>query len=349
MRKEIACLPGDGVGHEVTHAAAEVIRQVSSVNFNWMFFGNVALHFDGTPLPEDTWEACLKSDAILLGAVGGQNPKTVGATPEEGLLKLRKDLGLYANYRPTKIYDGLSDVSPLGKKARGIDFVVVRELSGGIYYGPHGRDQEGTYDVCRYSSEQVERVGRAAFTLAIDRAETNGKDPKVTSLDKANVLETSKDWRATMSRLQEEEFPDVRLEHMYVDNAGLQLVINPHQFDVVVVGNGEGDILTDVAAGLNGSIGLSPSASIGEKTPLFEPIHGSAPDIAGMGIANPLGAIESSAMLLDHLGMKYCAKAIRRAVAEVVTKRTFNHTYRTPDINGSSTTEEVTNAVISRL
>ncbi len=323
MTKEyqIVLLPGDGIGPEVTDEAVLLLEALAAaydftLRFTTEVAGGAAIDQDNDPLPDRVVEACLAADAVLLGAVGG--PKwdhhTGAMRPESGLLKLRKSLGAFANLRPVAVPDSLATASPLREAAvRGTDLLVVRELTGGIYFGePRGRrgvgDEEEAWNTMRYSAGEVRRVARVAFEWARKRG------GRVTSVDKANVLVVSQLWRDTVTALQGAEFPDVALEHMYVDNAAMQLVLNPRQFDVIVTGNLFGDILSDAAATLGGSLGLLPSASLGGKVGLFEPVHGSAPDIAGQGKANPIAALLSVAMMLDDLGESAAAAAARSGV-----------------------------------
>ena len=323
MAKEyyIVLLPGDGIGPEVTEQAVLLLEALAatqdfSLRFTEEVAGGAAIDQDHDPLPDRVVETCLAADAVLLGAVGG--PKwdhhTGAMRPESGLLKLRKSLGAFANLRPVSVPDSLAAASPLREEAvRGTDLLVVRELTGGIYFGePRGRkgdgDEEEAWNTMRYSVGEVRRVARVAFAWARKRG------GRIVSVDKANVLVVSQLWRDTVTALQRSEFPDVHLEHMYVDNAAMQLVLNPRQFDVIVTGNLFGDILSDAAATLGGSLGLLPSASLGGKVGLFEPVHGSAPDIAGQGKANPIAALLSVAMMLDDLGEASAAAAARRGV-----------------------------------
>jgi 3-isopropylmalate dehydrogenase len=338
VEKRIAVLPGDGIGKEVTNGAIAVLQAVAE-RFNHQFhfsFGKIggnAVDTDGTPLPEETIKLCKESDAVLLGAVGG--PKwdqiAVHLRPEQGLLKIRKELELFANLRPTTYNKSLADSSTLKKEViEGIDMLMVRELTGGIYFGkPSERTQRngepGAVDTLYYSRKEVERVIRKAFELAGSRKK------KVTSVDKANVLETSRMWREVAEEIAK-EFPDVTLEHLLVDNAAMQIIRNPRQFDVVVTENMFGDILSDEASVIAGSLGMLPSASLSENGPyLYEPIHGSAPDIEGKNMANPIAAILSAAMMIRiSFGLEKEAKAIEFAVNQVLDQG-----YRTADIAGT--------------
>lgn len=335
MRYRITVLPGDGIGPEVTEQAVEVLKTVGSkygyeFDFNEELIGGCAIDACGDPLPENTLQACKKSDAVLLGAVGGAKWDLLPGDkrPEAGLLRIRAGLGLYANLRPAVIYPALQDASPLKKEVvgTGIDIMVVRELTGGMYFGKKGRFQteagEAAFDTETYSTAEVDRIARIAFEAAQKRRS------KVTSVDKANVLESSRLWREVVQKVAG-EYPEVELNHMYVDNAAMQLVRNPAQFDVIVTSNMFGDILSDEASMITGSIGMLPSASLGKGTlGLYEPVHGSAPDIAGQDKANPIAAILSAGMLLKYsLGLDAAAKDIENAVEAVLDKG-----YRTGDI-----------------
>jgi 3-isopropylmalate dehydrogenase len=321
----IVLLPGDGIGPEVTRAAVDVLDLVAgAVGFALTYaeqpVGGAAIDAHENPLPDAVLEKCLAADAVMLGAVGG--PKwdhhTGAMRPESGLLKLRKSLGAFANLRPVAVPDALADASPLRAEAvRGTDMLVVRELTGGIYFGePRGREPAGSgekaFNTMVYTTEEIDRVARVAFDWAGKRRR------HVTSVDKANVLVVSQLWRDVVEQVQQKDFADITLQHMYVDNAAMQLVLNPRQFDVIVTGNLFGDILSDAAATLGGSLGLLPSASVGGRVGLFEPVHGSAPDIAGQGKANPVAAILSGAMMLDFLGETKGANAIRHGVNQAL-------------------------------
>lgn len=335
MEKRIAVLPGDGIGQEITQGAVDVLQTVGEkfghkFHFEYGKIGGTAVDEVGTPLPDETLEMCKKSDAVLLGAVGGPKYDTlpVHLRPEKGLLKIRKELGLYANLRPTTYFESLADAAPLKKSViEGVDLLIVRELTGGIYFGrPSERlekdGQEAVVDTLFYTKEEMVRVIRLAFELARNRRK------KVTSVDKANVLESSRMWRETAEEIAK-DYPDVKLNHMLVDNAAMQLIRYPKQFDVIVTENMFGDILSDEASMLTGSLGMLPSASLSENGPyLYEPIHGSAPDIAGRNIANPLATILSAAMLLRlSFGLEKEAMAVEQAVHTVL-----NQGYRTKDI-----------------
>lgn len=342
MNYKIAVIKGDGIGPEIVDQAVAVLEAVSekcgiSFTFSEALMGGCAIDEYGVPLPESTLEICKESDSVLLGAVGG--PKWEGLpgerTPEAGLLGIRAGLGLYANLRPAVIYEALREASPLKPGIVGgkIDILVVRELTGGIYFGERGRNEKGTpkewaYDTERYSVPEIERIARIAFEAASKRRGI------VTSVDKANVLESSRLWREVVTRISK-DYPGITLNHMYVDNAAMQLVRNPGQFDVIVTTNMFGDILSDEASMITGSIGMLPSASLGSGKPgLYEPIHGSAPDIAGQNKANPIATILSAAMMLRYsLGENAAADLIENAVIKVLDKG-----YRTPDIASSGGT-----------
>ncbi|MBO6575124.1 MAG: 3-isopropylmalate dehydrogenase [Rhodothermales bacterium] len=313
----IALLPGDGIGPEVAGAAVRVLDAVSRrrgfrLLFEEYLIGGAAIDAAGAPLPADTRSGCAGADAVLLGAVGGPrwDRGTGDQRPEAGLLALRKLLGTYANLRPVSVPAALASRSPLrADRVSGADLLIVRELTGGIYFGqPRREGTEEALDTMRYSAPEVQRIARVAGEWARRRR------GRVTSVDKANVLASSRLWRSVVMELFETEFPDVQLAHLYVDNAAMQLVRRPTDFDVIVTGNLFGDILSDLAATLPGSLGLLPSASLGDGPGVFEPVHGSAPDIAGNDIANPIGMILSAAMMLEHLGQADAAADIRFGV-----------------------------------
>ncbi|HZX42130.1 MAG TPA: 3-isopropylmalate dehydrogenase, partial [Myxococcaceae bacterium] len=317
MSHLIAVLGGDGIGPEVTELAARVLVEAAvlhgeKIELRHALIGGCAIDQTGSPLPEETLALCRSADAVLLGAVGGpQWPPEARVRPEQGLLALRRELGLFANLRPVTIHPMVIPSSPLRPELlRGVDLLVVRELTGGIYFGAKRREGDRAEDVCSYTVGEIERVVRAAAGHALNRRR------KLTSVDKANVLETSRLWREVATRVVESEFPDVQLEHQLVDSCAMQLVRAPRSFDVIVTENLFGDVLTDEAAVLGGSIGMLPSASLGEgPRGLYEPIHGSAPALAGRGVANPYGAILSAAMLLRHsLGLLGAAWALEAAV-----------------------------------
>lgn len=317
MRYDIALLPGDGVGPEVTAAARRVLEAVGArfghgFRFGEHPVGGAAIDACGEPLPSATRSACTAAHAVFLGAVGGPKWGAGAVRPEQGLLALRQAMGLYANLRPVRVDAVLADRSPLRREAvEGTDLLIVRELTGGLYFGERTRTVDRATDACVYTTAEVERVARVAFRAA------RGRRGRVASIDKANVLETSRLWREVVTRLGADEFPDVALEHGLVDSAAMRLILEPRGYDVVLTENMFGDILSDEASVLAGSIGLLGSASLGEpgRPGLFEPIHGSAPDLAGRDLANPVGAIRSAAMLLrDGLHLPAEADAVETAV-----------------------------------
>jgi 3-isopropylmalate dehydrogenase len=341
MADHVVTLPGDGIGPEIMAAAIRVLDAVGEFEYEEHLFGGASIDAHGTALTDEVLDACRRSDAVLLAAVGGPRWDTTDPSkprPEKGLLDLRKGLGLYANLRPVKPIEALYDASPLREeRIRGTDLLLVRELTGGIYFGEKTRTEDTASDLCLYTTEEIERIARTAFGAA--RA-------KVTSVDKANVLETSRLWREVVSNLHAREFPDITLEHMLVDNAAMQLVSAPRHFDTIVTENMFGDILSDEAAMLTGSIGMLPSASLGQDGPgVFEPVHGSAPDIAGQGVANPLAMFLSAAMMLRHgLDLGEQATAVESAV-----QRALAAGLRTPDLGGGSGTAQATEAVLENL
>ena len=329
----IALLPGDGIGPEVTAEAAAALRLAAELGgfpleLSEHPFGGAAIDARGTPLPAETLDACRAADAVLLGAVGGPAWDQAPARPEAGLLGLRAALGLYANLRPARLVPGLEALSPLrAELARGTDILVVRELTGGLYFGAREEGEAAASDLCAYSAAEVERVARIAFAAATRRR------GRVTLVDKANVLATSRLWRRTVARVAR-DYPAVTLDHLYVDAAAMELVRRPASFDVILTENLFGDILSDELSAIIGSIGLLGSASLGDGGPgLFEPIHGSAPDIAGRGIANPAGAIASAAMLLETLGHPALARRLHAAIDAAVLAGC-----RTADLGGGATT-----------
>jgi 3-isopropylmalate dehydrogenase len=352
MKARIAVLGGDGIGPEVVAEGLRVLQAIGQTfghhfSLTELPFGGVAIDSHGDPLPEATLSACLEADAVLLGAIGGPkwSAPTARVRPEQGLLRLRKELGVYANLRPVKLQPALLSSSTLKPEIlEGVDLIFVRELTGGIYFGEKTRDANSASDLCTYTVQEVERITRVAARLARQRRR------KLTSIDKSNVLETSRLWREVVERVIREEFADVTLDHMLVDAAAMHLIRRPRDFDVCVTENMFGDILTDEASMLAGSLGLLPSASLGDgKRGLYEPIHGSAPDIAGKGIANPVGTILSVAMLLrNSLGLAAEAEAIEKAVADAIAGGA-----RTPDIAGSGakslSTREAGDAILARL
>ncbi|MBL0164032.1 MAG: 3-isopropylmalate dehydrogenase [Xanthomonadales bacterium] len=347
MRAVITVLGGDGIGPEVTAAAVSVLREVASQHghvfeFNEQLIGGIAIDTCGDPLPQATIDACLNSDAVLLGAVGGPkwSDPQAKVRPEQGLLGLRAKLGVFANLRPLRVHPRLASLSPLkAENLAGVDLMFVRELTGGAYFGKKSREGDVAIDECRYSVAEVERVVRRACELA------RGRKGRLTSVDKANVLETSRLWRSTTERVVA-EYADVTLEHQLVDSMAMLLLTRPSAYDVIVTENLFGDILTDEAAALAGSLGVSPSASLGAgRLGLYEPIHGSAPDIAGQGIANPIGAILSAALLLRHsLGLEAEARSLEAAVDAVLDSAEL-----TRDLGGKASTREVTESVLDEL
>jgi 3-isopropylmalate dehydrogenase len=351
LRRRIVLLPGDGIGPEIVGAAKRLLESLGEFEFTEHVVGGASIDEHGSALTDDVLEACRGADAVLLGAVGGPKWDTTdpGAPrPEQGLLGLRKGMGLYANLRPVRPSSALADASPLRPEViAGTDLLVVRELTGGIYFGQSGRDGDRAHDDCEYTVAEIERIARVGFEAALRHG---GDPPRVTSVDKANVLETSRLWRETVVRVAA-DYEGVELDHMLVDNAAMQLVANPSRFDVILTENMFGDILSDESAMLTGSLGMLPSASLGaEGEPgLFEPVHGSAPDIAGQGIANPLAMFLSAAMMLRHgLGMEPEARAVEAAVDSALERG-----LRTPDLAGDADetvgTEEMTSAVIGAV
>jgi 3-isopropylmalate dehydrogenase len=359
LRSRIALLPGDGIGPEIVAAARRLLEAIDESELVEQAVGGASIDAHGTALTDDVLEACRRADAVLLGAVGGPKWDTTdpdAPRPEQGLLGLRKGLGLYANLRPVRPSPALVGSSPLREdRIAGTDLLVVRELTGGIYFGDRGREGDRAHDTCEYSAVEIERIAGVAFEAARRRAAGDSRAPRVTSVDKANVLETSRLWRETVDSVAS-RYPEVELEHMLVDNAAMQLVSSPARFDVILTENMFGDILSDEAAMLTGSLGMLPSASLGAGGPgLFEPVHGSAPDIAGKGIANPLAAFLTVAMMLRHgLDRPADAAAIEEAVEAVLARG-----LRTPDLAGGRAspsppevevgTEEITDAVLEEL
>src|SRR6185503_1086070 len=322
----IVCLPGDGIGPEVTAVAIDVLRALPlELEIEEHPFGGRAILDEGIPLPAQTLAACKSADAVVLGAVGLPQFEGASVRPEQGLIALRRALDVYANLRPAT--------------RPGVDLLIVRELVGGLYYGASGRLPDGSaYDTCQYSPEAIERIARSAFELA------GGRRGHLTSVDKVNVLETSRLWRETVTRVAA-DYPEIELAHMLVDTAGLQLVQHPERFDVILTENTFGDILSDVAAGVCGGLGLAASASLGDGRPgIFEPVHGSAPDIAGTGRANPAAMLRSLALALEHaLGRRDLAGVLRDAVDGALV------TSPTPDQGGAATTTEFGDAVVASL
>ncbi len=352
MAHRIVTLPGDGIGPEIMAPTLQLLRAVGDFEFEEHLFGGASIDAHGTALTDEVLDACRRADAVLLAAVGGPRWDTTDPgrpRPEQGLLGLRKGLGLYANLRPVKPLAALYDASPLRReRIEGTDLLVVRELTGGIYFGEKVRTATTASDLCAYTSEEIERIARTAFGAARAR---------VSSVDKANVLETSRLWREVVTALHSREFPHIQLEHVLVDNAAMQLISSPRHFDVILTENMFGDILSDEAAMLTGSIGMLPSASLGgeprsaDGSPggggpgLFEPVHGSAPDIAGQGLANPLAMFLSAALLLRHgLGLETEAAAVESAVQDALDAG-----LRTADLGGGAGTAQATQAVLDHL
>jgi 3-isopropylmalate dehydrogenase len=343
---KIALIKGDGIGPEIVDEAVKVLDAIASVEnisftYNEYLMGGCAVDVFDNPLPADTITGALNSDAVLFGAIGG--PKYDALPPEKrpetGLLKLRKALNVFANIRPAVIFDELTAASTLKEEIiKGVDLVVVRELTGGIYFGePREKKEDVAYNTMIYTRDEIVRIAKVAFEQAMKR------DKKVTSVDKANVLEVSKLWREVVEEVAK-DYPEVKLEHMYVDNAAMQLIRNPKQFDVILTGNIFGDILSDAASMVVGSIGLLPSASIGGKVGLYEPIHGSAPDIAGQGIANPIATIMSASMMLRDLGEIKAANRIDNAIKAVLKEG-----YRTKDLANFDAKEVVSTEEMGSL
>ncbi len=346
MNYRIASLPGDGIGPEVAVAVKAVLDRIAD-KFDHQFsvqeylIGGAAIDEFGVALPDETLAACKRADAVFLAAIGGPKWDQSEVRPEQGLLKLRAELGVYANIRPLTMFPQLQSASPLKPEIlAGTDFIIVRELTGGIYFGEKKRYHDYATDECKYSVEEVQRIARVAFDLAMQR------DKKLTSVDKANVLETSKLWREVVTQIGETEYPQVELHHQLVDSCAMKLIQSPSEFDVVLTENMFGDILSDEASVLAGSMGLLASSSVGSQHGLFEPIHGSAPDIAGQGIANPYATILSIAMMLRWLKLIDEADAIEQAVAKAI-----NNGVLTQDLESGSgvSTSDAIDAVINNL
>ena len=345
MTKKIVALAGDGIGPEIMEAGLEVLASIAKktdfdIEIDRRPFGGAGIDVTGHPLPEATLKAAREADAILLAAIGGPQYDNATVRPEQGLLALRKELNLYANIRPVKIFESLNHLSPLKpERIAGVDFLVVRELTGGIYFGDHILEDRKARDINDYSYEEVERIVRKAFEIARSRRKI------LTSIDKQNVLATSKLWRRVAEEVAK-DFPDVILEHQLVDSAAMLMITNPAKFDVIVTENLFGDILSDESSVLSGTLGVMPSASHSENGPsLYEPIHGSAPDIAGLGIANPISMILSIAMMLrDSFGRYEDADRIECAVEATLAAGIL-----TRDIGGQASTKEMTEAIIERL
>ena len=342
----IALIKGDGIGPEIVDEAVKVLDAVASVediefNYNDYLMGGCAVDVFDNPLPQDTISGCLKADAVLFGAIGGPKYDSLPKEkrPETGLLKLRKSLDVFANIRPAMIFDELTAASTLKEQViKGVDLVVVRELTGGIYFGePREKKDDVAFNTMIYTRDEIERIAEVAFNQAMKR------NKKVTSVDKANVLEVSQLWREVVEEVHK-KYPEVELEHMYIDNAAMQMIRDPKQFDVILTGNIFGDILSDAASMVVGSIGLLPSASVGGKVGLYEPIHGSAPDIAGQGIANPIATILSASMMLRDLGEISAANRIENAIKEVLKEG-----YRTKDLSSFDAKEVVSTSEMGSL
>lgn len=325
MKKNIVVIEGDGIGPEVTRQSVKILDEIAELFdhefvYDYQLMGADAIDKTGNPLPDETLEACIKSDAVLFGAIGHpkyDNDPSAKVRPEQGLLKLRKELQLFGNIRPIITYPALAHLSPLkSHKLEGVDFIIFRELTGGIYFGKKELAADGSYasDDCVYSRSEIERVAHLAFHFA----QKPERRKKLTLVDKANVLETSRLWRKVVQEVAT-QYPDVAVDYMFVDNAAMQIIINPAQFDVVLTENMFGDIISDEASVLSGSLGLLPSASVGTGTVLFEPIHGSYPQAAGKDIANPVGSILSAAMMLEYFGLATEASLVREAVNWTLT------------------------------
>ncbi|MCS4487426.1 3-isopropylmalate dehydrogenase [Streptococcus sciuri] len=345
MTKKIVTLAGDGIGPEIMVAGLEVLAAVASkegfcYEIDERVFGGAAIDAVGTPLPKDTLEAAKSSDAILLAAIGSPRYDTAPIRPEQGLLAIRKELKLFANIRPVQIFKALRHLSPLKEDfIRDVDFVVVRELTGGIYFGEHHLKRDSAQDINAYTTFEIERILRKAFELARSRKK------RVTSIDKQNVLATSKLWRKVANQVAK-DYPEVTLEHQLVDSAAMMMITNPSRFDVIVTENLFGDILSDESSVLSGTLGVMPSASHSVDGPsLYEPIHGSAPDIAGQNLANPISMILSVAMMLrESFAEKTAALMIEKAVEKTLSEGTL-----TADLGGNATTSEMTQAIVSNL
>ncbi len=349
MKKNIAVLPGDGVGPEIINESIRILKKIAEKFHHQFIFtegliGSIAIDKTGSPYPKETHRLCLNSGAILFGAIGHpkyDNDPKAKIRPEQGLLEMRRSLDLYANLRPINIFSSLINKSPIKKEViKNVNFIVVRELTGGIYFGKKGRskDRKSAFDICKYSKKEIVRVAKIAFNLALKR------NKRITVVDKANVLETSRLWRETVQQLAV-QYPTVKINFMFIDNASMQIIKNPKQFDIILTENMFGDILTDEASVIAGSIGMLPSASIGNTVSLYEPIHGSYPKAAGCNTANPIGTILSAAMMLDYsFGLKKESKTVINAV-----EKTLEQGFGTKDIvdKNSLSTSELGNAIIS--
>ncbi len=350
MNYKVTLLPGDGIGPEVTEAAVKVMQQAAdkfgiTLDLNEQLMGGCSYEEYGVPITNETIEVCKRSNAVFLGAVGGPKWENLEhhLKPEAALLKLRKSLGLYTNIRPAKVYSSFLDASSLKNDVlEGTDFVVIRELTGGIYFGePRGMDNDKGWNTMIYSKAEIERIARQAFEIA------QGRDKKVISVDKANVLEVSQYWRNIVHEVAK-DYPDVELSDMYVDNAAMQIVRNPKQFDVILTGNLFGDIISDIAGMITGSLGMLPSASLGSDHSLYEPVHGSAPDIAGQNKANPIAAIASVAMMFDYtFNMHHVSRVIETSI-----EKTLQAGYKTVDISTDVgkvvSTNEITETILNK-
>ncbi|WP_185869570.1 3-isopropylmalate dehydrogenase [Blattabacterium cuenoti] len=349
MNKNISVIEGDGIGPEVIKQTIKVLNSIAKkYNHNFFykkyFVGGVAIEKFGNPIPEKTIDACLKSDAILFGCVGDSKYDSYprGKRPEDGLLKLRKKMNLFCNIRPVIVYSKINK-SPIKKELLdGVNFVIYRELTGGIYFGEKGRSNNGNeaFDYCVYSKKEIQKIGEMAFKAAIKRKN------KVTLVDKANVLETSRLWRETVKEIGL-DYPNVYLDFMYIDNAAMQIILNPKNFDIILTDNMFGDILSDESSVITGSLGLLPSASIGENKSMFEPIHGSYPKAKNKNIANPLGSILSGSMMLDHFGMHKEKNLLEEAVKNSIESKIC--TTDIIDSDFSSTTEEVGDYIVKYI
>lgn len=350
MKLNIAVLPGDGIGPEIMAQAVAVTTAVAEkfghdIKYNYALCGAHAIREVGSPFPEDTFKICCDNDAVLYAAVGDpafDNDPTAKVRPEQGLLAMRKQLGLYANIRPIKAVESMLHASPLKDEVvRGVDFVCIRELTGGMYFGRRYRDNDMAYDTDIYTRNEIERILKVGFDYARRRRK------HLTMVDKANILDSSRLWRQ-ICREMEKDYPDVTVDYMFVDNCSMRMVSEPRHFDVIVTENTFGDILTDEASCITGSMGLLPSASIGEKTPVFEPVHGSWPEAAGKNIVNPLAEILSASMMLEHLGLKDEAELVNKAVRESIDNNIRTAEIQTPGMRAFGT-DEVGEWIVNRI